>query len=355
MSDEGADESPLRGRDLSADMADQPEVLSRVLTRAADIEEAVDAVTVTPPRGILLVGSEASRFATRYGQLLLEIVTGRPAWVGEPSLARCYDVQTDLTGHLAIAVSRSGHSSDTIESLDRARRGGARCLAITNDPESPLAQVAESVIALAAGTERAAAATKTFTAELTALALVAQALGPVPWHTSDWLRVVEGVEHVLPDRTVTRELAVDTLGAELVIGLGDGLLFPAVGEACATITATTGMVTAAYTPADLRIGPGDHPRGILDVVCMATPGPCLREVVEGASWLTAHGARVWAVTDTPDRVLGAAGVVPIPAGIPEALAPIVHVVRGQQIAYDLALARHLDPDVHRGLSFTTST
>jgi glucosamine--fructose-6-phosphate aminotransferase (isomerizing) len=345
------EETPLRGQNMVADLAAQPDVVARLVARAPEVGQAVRACAPSPPAGIVLAGSEASRYAAEYGRCLLACVTRRPVWVSDPAVPRCYGVRTELAGHLAIGVSRTGRSPDTLQTLERARAGGAATLAVTNDPTSPLAEVADAVVLLEAGVERAAVATRTFTAELTALALVAQALGRVPWQAGDWRHVVEALEDVVTTRRFTRELAVETLASDTFIGLGHGMLFPAVGEACAAITATTGMVTTAYTPTDLRIGPGDGRRHTLDVVCMAAPGPCLDEIAEGARWLASHGARVWAVTDSPERIPDAAGVVPVPTGLPEALAPIVSVVRGQQLAHDLAFARHLDPDVRRGLAF----
>lgn len=348
------DETPLWGQSMLADIADQPAVVARLVERGPEVGQAVHGCVPEPPTGIVLTGSEASRYAAQYGRCLLECVTRRPAWVSDPSVHTCYGVRTELAGHLVVGLSRTGRSPETLQVLEHAAAGGAATLAVTNDPDSPLAHLADAVVPLDAGTERAVVATRTFTAELVALALVAQALGPVSWQAADWRRVVEALEDVVTDRTVTRTMAADTLDSETFIGLGRGLLFPAAGEACAAITAATGMVTTAYTPTDLRIGPGDGRRRDLAVVCMAAPGPCLDEVADGARWLASHGARVWAVADPQVRIPDAAGVVPVPGGLPEALTPIVAVVRGQQVAHDLALVRHLDPDVRRGLVFAPS-
>ena len=93
-----------------------------------------------------------------------------PVALAAPSLFTLYQTPPCLEDALVIGVSQSGRSTDIVEVLKEARRQGACTLAIANDADSPLAQTAEHVILCHAGEERSVAATKTYTAQLAALA-----------------------------------------------------------------------------------------------------------------------------------------------------------------------------------------
>src|SRR5439155_491120 len=95
-----------------------------------------------------------------------------------PALLRARARRRDPGRAAVVGISQSGESPDVVAVVAAARRQGAPTIAITNSPDSPLARAADATIDLAAGEERAVAATKTYTAELTAIALLALALGP---------------------------------------------------------------------------------------------------------------------------------------------------------------------------------
>ena len=120
------------------------------------------------PDGIVIVARGSSDYAAIYGRYLLEAATGRPVALAAPSLQTLYGVESRLSGWLAVGISQSGRTPEIATVLDRYKRAGARTLAITNDPDSPLAHSASSSLALGAGEEGAVPATKTFTAQLAA-------------------------------------------------------------------------------------------------------------------------------------------------------------------------------------------
>ena len=80
-----------------------------------------------------------------------------------------------------VGVSQSGKTPEIVDVVERLRASGGQAIAITNDADSPLAAASEVVIELGAGEERAVPATKTFTAQMAAFAVLAAALGDVPW------------------------------------------------------------------------------------------------------------------------------------------------------------------------------
>src|SRR5439155_1037278 len=102
-------------------------------------------------------------------------------------------------GWLAVAVSQSGRTPEITNVLKTLASDGARTLAITNGRDSPLAAAADWTLHLDAGDERAVPATKTFTAQLAAVALLAEALGDTAWPDDHWAAGVSAVRDVLQD------------------------------------------------------------------------------------------------------------------------------------------------------------
>ena len=127
-----------------------------------------------------MFGRGASGHAACYGRAVLRASTGLPVGLlglDEPPAQRAANPEHGYRGYLAIAVSRSGQTPEVVAALDRLQRAGARGIAITNDPDSPLARVAQATLGLTAGPEQVPAS-KTMTAQLLALALLARALSP---------------------------------------------------------------------------------------------------------------------------------------------------------------------------------
>ena len=166
---------------MAAEMAEQPAVLQRLVDEREELSERVRAILPPAPVRVVIVARGSSDHAATFGRYLLEHAARTPVALAAPSLHTRYGVQTDYRGHLAIAVSQSGHTPEIVDVLEAMRARGATTLAVTNDAASPLAQAAQLAIGLGAGEERAIPATKTFTAQLAIFALLAEAIGPVPW------------------------------------------------------------------------------------------------------------------------------------------------------------------------------
>jgi glucosamine--fructose-6-phosphate aminotransferase (isomerizing) len=128
-------------------------------------------------RQVLFIARGTSDNAAVYGTYLLQAHAGMLATLASPSIATEYHGRLDLSGVLAVALSQSGATEEIVETLAWARDCGARTLAITNGGGSPLTQVADLSFVTAAGAELAVPATKTFTTQLAALAVLAIALG----------------------------------------------------------------------------------------------------------------------------------------------------------------------------------
>ncbi len=101
---------------------------------------------------------------------------GLPVALAAPSMFSVFKKPPKIGDALVVGISQSGQSPDIVSVIEEGRRQGALTLAITNDSDSPLAEAAELVIDTVAGPERAVAATKTYTTQLTAIAMLSVAL-----------------------------------------------------------------------------------------------------------------------------------------------------------------------------------
>src|SRR5574340_288398 len=143
----------------------------------SELTKALAQLRRTPPPLILIAGRGTSDNAATYGRYLFEHFLGIPVAGAALSLFTLYPAPMHLSGALAIGISQSGESIDVVKAMRTARRMGAFTLAVTNEPGSALAELAHHTVLLHARQERAVAATKTYTAELVAMAMICRALG----------------------------------------------------------------------------------------------------------------------------------------------------------------------------------
>jgi glucosamine--fructose-6-phosphate aminotransferase (isomerizing) len=331
---------------MAADMAAQPAVLRALAVRRPDV---VASLSGPPPVGVVIVARGSSDYAAIFGRYLLEAATGRPVALAAASLQTLYGVKPRLDGWLAAGISQSGRTPEITTVLERYRRAGARTVAITNDPESPLASVASASIGLGAGEEAAVPATKTFTAQLAAVALLAEALGPAPWDDRDWLRLPEVVDELLADPGPAERAAEELGDAGELVAVGRGYLMCVALEAALKLREATGMRAEGWSAADFRHGPVTVARAHLPLLAISASGPASADVEELAVELEAAGTPVLRLADRPDAAL------PYPPGLAEPLCALPAAVRAQQLALEVARRRGLDPDEPPGLRKVTPT
>jgi glucosamine--fructose-6-phosphate aminotransferase (isomerizing) len=336
------------GVQMAAEMAQQPVVLRALAGRADAIADAVRAIAPHPLGGTAIVARGSSDHASVYGRYLLELASGRPVSLVAPSLHLLYRARVDYAGQLAIAVSQSGRTPEIVRTLTALREEGARGLAITNDASSDLASAADLLVALEAGEERAVPATKTVTAQLLAFALIARALGDVPFDDDDLAALPGAVADVLADEAPARAVAAQLAGEDRLVVTARGLLYGAALEAALKLQETSAISADGLSAADLRHGPIAIVSPGFPVLVLDGPGPAHADAVDLIADLRGRGARVWTIAAGDDADL------PLP-DITEGLLPIVAVVRAQQLARALALAHGRDPDAPAGLRKVTAT
>jgi glucosamine--fructose-6-phosphate aminotransferase (isomerizing) len=330
-------------------MAEQPARLRQLIGRFDAIGERVRAVAPVPLTGITLVARGSSDHAAVYGRYLLEASTGRPVSLAAPSLHTLYRVEVDYSGELVIAISQSGATPEIVRTLEALQEAGGRGLAITNDPDSALARSAGESVELAMGEERAVPATKTVSGELTAIAIVASALGRVPFTRAQLDALPDHVHVALGDEEPVGRAAESLASASRLIVVARGYLYAAALETALKLKETCSLFADGYSAADLRHGPIAAVARGLPVIALCAAGPAFADVASLIDELRSRHARVLVVG------AGEHADVSLPGDVPEALAPIVAVVRGQQLARALALRLGVDPDSPEGLSKVTMT
>jgi glucosamine--fructose-6-phosphate aminotransferase (isomerizing) len=334
---------------MAGEMAEQPTRLRSLIERFELIGERVRGVAPMPLNGITLVARGSSDHAAVYGRYLLEAATGKPVSLAAPSLHTLYGVDADYHGQLVIAVSQSGATPEIVRTLQALQDGGGRGLAITNDPASALAQVADEALDLEMGEERAVPATKTVTGQLTAFAILASALGCAPFSRGELEAMPESVQAVLDDPEPIAPAVEPLVGTSQLIVVARGYLFAAALETALKIKETCSLLADGYSAADLRHGPIAAVTRGLPVLALSAPGPALSDVMSLVEELRVRHASLLLVGT------GEQADVSLPTAVPEPLAPIVAVVRGQQLAHELALRLGHDPDSPEGLTKVTAT
>ncbi|MGA8015474.1 MAG: SIS domain-containing protein [Candidatus Dormiibacterota bacterium] len=339
----------MNGQLMAAEMGEQPGVLGRLIERHREVVAEIRAVRPDRLDGITLVARGSSDNAAIYGRYILEMAARRPAGLTAPSIHTLYRAPVDLDGYVAVAISQSGRTPEIVTVLGRLRDQGARTVAIVNDRRTPLSEVAEVTIELGAGEERAVPATKSFTATLAALALVAAGLGEVSWREAELRALPAQVAGLLDDPGCAHRVAADLDGADRLLATGRGLLLVAALETALKVRETSGILAEGISPADLRHGPIAAVGEGFPVLAFSPGAVSDSDASDLAAALSRRGARVLSVGPL-------SGVdCSLPSGVPAALLPVLAVVRGQQLAAALALRRNLDPDTPAGLTKVTLT
>lgn len=342
---------------LEAEIAEQPSVLRRLIEdERARIAAIARTIREAQPRYVMIVARGTSDNAARYAQYTLGALAGMAVGLAAPSLTTIYHRTPRFDGALVLGISQSGRSIEPARVLEDAKaRGAVMTLSITNDAESPLAQIADHHIPLNAGPERSLAATKTYTAQLLALALLAVDLsGASEW--DDALRRVPGwMQDTLDANERTRAAAARYTFMTHCVTLARGFNYCTGYELALKLKELTYVVAEAYSSADFHHGPKAIVQPGFPLIAIAPDGEALHAMSESLQTFRESGADLAIISNAPDALRGARLALPIPKGIPEWLTPIVAIAPGQLLALGLSEARGIDVDAPRGLDKVTLT
>jgi glutamine---fructose-6-phosphate transaminase (isomerizing) len=342
---------------LRDEILEQPAAAQRLLDAApAAFAPISAAVAARRPRFAIIAARGTSDNAGIYAQYLLAIRNRLVVALAAPSTITLYGARPEMADALVIGISQSGRSPDIVAVVEEGRRQGALTIALTNDAGSPLAEIADHVVDLRAGPERATAATKTYTTELIATALLSTALDPPsPGESADLAGLPALLSAALTAEAHASDLAATHAKRQRAVVLGRGYSYASAREWALKLQEMALVAAMPYSAADFEHGPLALAEPGLPIMAVAPSGPELQAQLALLARLKAdHGAHLLVISDAAEARDLEEGLA-LPEGIPPWLAPIVEIVPAQLYAYHLTVARGLDPEHPRSISKVTET
>ena len=157
---------------MYSEISETPDVFSRLINSEAQFKQAAEKIKARNITNVIILARGTSDNAGHYLKFLIEVKLGLPVGLASPSSVSIYGAKVDFKDTLVIALSQSGRSPDLITFASAAKEGKALLITMTNNSDSPLANVGDLHIDLSAGLEVAVAATKSYSAELLASLLL---------------------------------------------------------------------------------------------------------------------------------------------------------------------------------------
>ena len=343
------------GATFLAEIRSQPAALRALLEHDDAFAHVAGRARERGATTVRMVGHGSSDNASSYGVYAFGLLPRWTALRDSIALTVHYDTHLEMAGSTVLALSQSGQTPDVIQYVTRARKAGAYTVALTNDLDSELAHEAEDVLPLAAGPERAVAATKTYLNQVAALALLAAyAAGEGARYAKALADTAGLLEEAIPslERQVkTMALPFASIGRMFVIGRGTE--FATAREIALKLLETCRVAAEPFTATALAHGPVAALDPLFPVWTIASSDETLPAVVEAAERVRAAGATLVASGDAASSLADAAYVLPVPKPPTPLLSPLLSVVPGQLFALALAQAKGLDPDHPAGLSKVT--
>jgi glutamine---fructose-6-phosphate transaminase (isomerizing) len=341
---------------LREEIFEQPAVLKRWLeTQMDQVQRIAGAIRGRDIEYVFLAARGTSDHAGVYGQYLWGSLNHLPVAFAAPSLFTLYGGWPRLSKALVIGVSQSGQSPDVVSVLTEGRKQGALTLAITNAPESPLARAAEYHLDVHAGPEKAVAATKSYTAELLAVAALSASLSLDQPHLKALWKLPQFVEQALQLDGRAGVLAQELKDMNRCVVLGRGYNYATAMEWSLKLKELSYVFADPYSSADFLHGPIAIVEPGFNVLTLAPSGAVLPDLMAVMQRLREQGAKLLVLSDDVHALALGHEALRLPAGVPEWLSPIVSIVPAQLFAYHLTRAKGFDTESPRGLRKVTLT
>ena len=273
-----------------------PHAVDRLLSGSRqDIERAVAGLGKTHPLMMATIARGSSDHAATFLKYAIELTTHLPVVSLGPSITTVYDTRLELDHAACLAISQSGRSPDLIATAKMAGHSGATIISVTNNADSPLAELADCPIDMCAGPELSVAATKTFVNSIVAgLMLVAV------WKKDQML--INAI-HQLPAQLA---LAVDCDWSELSHALGDrsslfilgrGPSMAIANEAALKFKESCRVHAESYSAAEVMHGPATMIDGMFPVLALSSRDASEPMVVEAAEQFNRRSSPVFVTSD----------------------------------------------------------
>ncbi len=342
---------------LRDEILEQPTILRNLLAgQMAAAQQIADTLRRRPVDYVFLAARGTSDNAGRYANYLWGAFNRLPVALATPSLFTMYERPPRLKNCLVVGVSQSGRSPDIVEVLAEGRRQGCPTLAITNAPDSPLAQAGDFVIDIQAGDERAVAATKTYTAQVMAIAMLSAALSDEAEYRQVLERVPGWVSEVLQQEPAIARIAARYRYMHQCVVLGRGFNYSTAFEWSLKLKELAYVLAEPYSSADFLHGPIAMVERGFPVMAVAPAGQVFDSMIELLQRLhDEQQAELLVLSDHPQALALARSPVQLPAGIPEWVTPLVAIVAAQLFAMYLTQEKGFDTEAPRSIHKVTET
>ena len=368
---------------LFREIHEQPQVLRRLLDKEVEnIHRLAEDIHARQIQHVVIAARGTSDNAGRYAQYLFGAVNGLVVALATPSLFTIYKRPPNFGNSLVLGISQSGKSPDIVAVLAEARRQGVLTAALTNEPGSDLASNADHVIDLHAGLERSVAATKTYTSELMAIAMLSASLLSIRSYASAlWMpdasplsirsmdaspadgRQMMAELGKIPD-VLSETLTMEASIAEIVpryrymrdcVVIGRGYNYSTAFEIALKLKELTYTIVEPYSSADFLHGPLAVIEHGFPAIVIAPSGDMSAEMGSFIRTLKQRQAEILVISDAQEILDQAHIRLQLPVSVPEWLSPLTAVLPGQIFAMHLAAIRNYDPDKPRALHKVTET
>lgn len=350
------------------EMHEQPRILRHLLARHAWQNGTVampDLALGTPYfrklNRVMVVACGSAYHTGMYGKLLLEKFTSLAVETDLASEFRYRDPRID-PGTLVVAVSQSGETADTLASIRMAKSWGCKVLSVCNVPGSTVARESDAIFFTEAGPEIGVAATKSFSAQLMAFALLAVFIGRARNEMSetqaqtllaDLQAVPDAIHYMLDRKDDIRRLADKHHDGPSSLYLGRRFNYPTALEGALKNKEISYQHAEGYAAGEMKHGPIALINEYLPVICICTQtnDEVYAKMISNMKEVEARHGRIIALATDGDLAIPqlTGDIIWVPP-VRDEFSPLVNVVAMQLLAYYAAQARGTDIDKPRNLA-----
>ena len=339
---------------MQKEIFETPQVLGESISYNADALRSI-AGNLGTKSNIFIAARGTSDHAAIYGKYVFETLLGIPVGLAAPSVTTVYGKDVDYSGSVVIGISQSGEAKDVLLVLESAKKTGAYVVAITNDENSEIANMADAHIHLCAGSEKSVAATKTFTSQLFALVQIAAACAKNKELKEAIDKMPAEISKVLELDIVLKEAAKRYRFMDACFALSRGYDYCMAFEAALKMQECAYIKAKAYSVSDFMHGP---------IAMIERDTPCLvylskrrfsEEMSDVIGRLREVGADITVVSDDETLLSLADQGIKLPSVCHEILSPLYIAPVIQLFACYTSLTKGLTPDTPRGLKKVTIT
>lgn len=343
--------------EMLKEIKQQPETLKRCIeNNNALLSQIICEIKKKNIDNLLIAARGSSDHSGIYGKYIIEHELGLPVSLCAPSIITLYGRKLNLKNTLVVGISQSGKAEDVLEVIKNAKSQNALSISITNNTESPLANLTDFHLFADAGIEKSVAATKTFTAQMMLLALLTAKWSGNKTLFNELEIVPENIKNILEMEEMIEAKAQLCRNMKDGFVLARGINYPIALEGALKIQETTYIKTKGYAISDFYHGPFAMVEQGTNIIVFAPEGPSLSDAKEIVEKLERVKAEIVLVTNTKGEFEDKDKIIfKIPTTSNDLVSPFYNTLWAQIFACKLSLAKGLDPDLPRNLKKITIT